>query len=130
MTIPKDYPLESFDPRLVAILKRGARGEDFTIQCRSANKATRLQQMLHSYRSRAKKYYGEEQQEMWRPLYLAVVRRVPDERGQKSILHVTSRHNEFSTVLDHLIPETSEPSTDPLAEFEPTNTAKPEGSGG
>lgn len=134
MTSPKDYPLESSSPHFENILLRGARGEDFTIQCRSVSEAHRLQHMLHSFRHRARKYHGEDS-ERWRPLYIAVVGLMKDENGKRTIVHVYSRHDEFKEILDPLFPE-SAPSldqtsdrTDPLDEFFPNN-AKPEGSGG
>ena len=131
MTIPKDYPLESFDPRFIEILKRGARGDDFTIQCQNENEAVRLQHMLHSYRARAKKYYGDEHQDMWRPLYIAIITRVRDKDGKKTLLHIRSRHNEFASTLASILPDYEPPSlsTDPLAEFFSDDKAKPEGSG-
>lgn len=130
MPIPKDYPLESFDPRFEELLLRGARGEDFTIMCKSAAQAFRLQHMLHNYRHRAKKHYGDEQPERWKSLFAAAVGILKDEYGRKTIVHIYSRRNEFNDLLDNIIsPSALDLPEDPLDEFEPQN-GKPEGSGG
>lgn len=126
MPIPKNYPIESFDPRFPELLLRGGRGEDFTIQCRSSAEAHRLQHLLHSYRNRARTEFTE-QPERWRPLFIAVVGLEKDEKGRKTRVHIFSRHHEFSALLDGIAPVNNEPlADDPLAEFD----AKPEGSGG
>jgi hypothetical protein len=129
MPFPKDYPLESFDPRFRELLARGARGENFTIQCKSESQAHRLQHMLHSFRNKAKQYFGDEAPEHWKPLYLAVVARIRDEHGKKTIVHIFSRQDEFGQILGEALPDApTAPSSDPLAEFEPHNgsTGKPE----
>jgi hypothetical protein len=129
MPIPKNYPIESFDPRFPELLLRGGRGEDFTIQCRTSSEAYRLQHMLHSYRSRARQEFANEP-EKWRPLFVAVVGLERDEKGKKTRVHIFSRHNEFDALFSGVIDSPStQLAADPLEEFDPT-TAKPEGSGG
>lgn len=130
MPLPRNYPLEAFNPRFPELLLRGARGEDFTIQCNSASEAYRLQHMLHSYRNRARQQFKDEP-ERWRPLFTAVVGLAKDDNGKKTRVRIFSRHNEFKDILDAAVgptvPELDEkPRPDPLDEF---FTAKPEGSG-
>lgn len=127
MPIPKNYPLESFDPRFEQILLRGSRGEDFTIPCRTRAEAYRLQHMLNAYRSRCRAELPD-QPDKWKPMFTAAVGLLKDDKGQKTIVRVYSRHNEFGDLLDNIVEKPAELPSDPLAEFEPV--AKPEGSGG
>jgi hypothetical protein len=134
MPIPTDYPLESFDPRFEQMLLRGARGEDFTVRCKTSSEAHRLQHMLHSFRARAQKKFGDSAPEKWKPLYTAVVGLMKDENGKRTLVHIYSRHNEFDHILDAVMGRNDTPiitpDNDPLAEFDPQPTAKSEGSGG
>jgi len=94
--------------------------------------------MLHNYRIRARQTFGDDAPEKWRPLFAAVVGLMRDASGKKTKVHIYSRHNEFSDLLDSIPAAPAEPDDaqreDPLAEFEPTNgtpdDGKPEGSGG
>lgn len=120
MPIPKNYPLESFDPRFEQLLLRGARGEDFVIPCESTSQATRLQHMLLSYRHRAKQQFGDEQREKWQPLFTAAIGLQKDAAGKKTIVHIYSRHAEFGSVLNNIMPSSAVApalDSDPLADF-------------
>lgn len=122
MPIPKNYPLESFDPRFKELLLRGARGEDFTIDCGTRSKAYRLQHMLNAYRARAKITFGDAKPDEWKPLFTCAIGLLKGPTGQKTIVHIYSRHMEFDDVLGSVKP--SEPlaperlSHDPLEEFD------------
>lgn len=102
MPIPKNYPLESFDPRFKDILLRGARGEDFMIPCRTRAEAYRLQHMLNAYRQRAKVHFGEAQPDEWRPLFICAIG--IRKRGADYSVHIYSRHKEFEDVLSNIQP--------------------------
>ena len=134
MPIPKNFPLESYDPRFEQLLLRGARGEDIKIQCRSKSKAYRLQHMLHSYRHRARDHFKDSAPERWQPLFTTCIGLMRDDNGQKTILHIYSRHSEFDDTLNSIAGTNDAPiiteANDPLAEFDPQPTAKSEGSGG
>lgn len=102
MPIPKNYPLESFDPRFRDILLRGARGEDFTIPCRTRAEAYRLQHMLNAYRARAKATFGDAKPDEWKPLFTCAIGLRKDASGRQTIVHIYSRHKEFEDVLANL----------------------------
>lgn len=129
MPIPKSYPLESFDPRFKELLLRGARGEDFTIQCRTRAEAYRLQHMLNAYRARAKTTFGEAKPDEWKPLFICAIGLEKGSTGEKTIVHIYSRHKEFEDVLSSVKPGAplTEPvlSSDPLAEFDASEPPKP-----
>lgn len=106
MTIPKDYPLESFDPRFRELLLKGAK-ERFEVPCETPHQAYRLQVLLCVYRSRMKERFPNEP-EKWQALYSCVVGQKnlgKDERGRKrrsNVLCLYPRNTEFDQVLSGL----------------------------
>lgn len=119
MPIPRDYPLESFDPRIKELLIRGAK-EDFTIQCKSQAEAHRLQFMLNSFRKRLRRDFPNEP-EQWKPLFFAVISRVKDDSGKRTKIRIYSRHHEFDDALASLTvkPPTVHLEKDPLEDLLP-----------
>lgn len=123
MPIPKNYPLESFDPRFKDILLRGARGEDFLIPCRSRAEAYRLQHMLNAYRQRAKQHFGDIQPDEWRPLFICAIGIV--QKNATYSVHIYSRHKEFEDVLSSIAPSaTTVLAHDPLDDIDGEGGAK------
>lgn len=122
MTIPKDYPLESFDPRFAELLTRGAK-ERFEIPCETPHQAYRLQVLLCVFRSRMKERFPNEPHK-WTHFYSCVVGLKPmgkDERGRRirsNIVVLYPRHSEFDKVLANLTETQTEPSKTLLDELE------------
>lgn len=100
---PSSLPLTAFDPRYKELMLRGSR-EEVRIPCASRKEAVALRHRLQTYRSRAKKHYGEEHREEWEPLYLCIGTIIDDLETGKAILKLSPRHMEFSHILD-AVPE-------------------------
>jgi len=100
MAIP-NLPLTAFDPRYKELLLRGSH-EVIDIPCSSSREARALRHRLHTYRSRAKKHYGDAHREEWEPLYLCAGTIIEELEPPRTILRLSPRHAEFSHVLDNL----------------------------
>lgn len=101
---PPDLPLSSFDPRYKELLLRGAQKE-FTLTFETLKEARGFRALIHTYRSRAKKHFGDAGREEWEPLYLCAIYLVKAPAIQ---LRFAPRHDQFSHILAQL-PDGAEP---------------------
>lgn len=112
MPTTTNLPLSSFDPRYKQLLLRGA-GERFEVPCSSLKEARALRARIHTFRSRAKKHFGDRQREEWEPLFQCIIflREAPLR------LIFTPRSSEFDAALFSI--PLSGKSAPPLAAPEP-----------
>lgn len=94
-------PLSAFDPRYKELLLRGSK-EEFSISSASIKELRALRATLHTYRSRAKRHYGEEHKAEWEPLYQCTIYLIDDLKGGGR-LRFAPRAKEFDHLLSGVV---------------------------
>lgn len=97
---PPDLPLASFDPRYRELLIKGAQAS-FTLDCETVQDANALRARIHTYRSQAKKHFGQGHKEEWEYLYLTTIYLIKLEGGRAQ-LRFAPRQREFDHILSQM----------------------------